>query len=128
MSALILSLPAAERGEQIAARTQFERTQTEISATAMEFAELHVLGDVDTFCDEIGALAADRRGSAADEAERVLRVDSRSDDAPLDVLLAAVLISARRGDAEATQLVAHKLQARYLATNAGYVARVAGDL
>jgi len=73
-------------------------------------------------------MAADRRSGAADEAERVLRVDSRSDDAPLDVLLAAVLISARRGDAEATQLVAHKLAARYLALKAGYVARVAGSV
>ena len=117
------NLARAEAGELRAAAAQYERTQAAADDTARDFAELQVLGDVDTLCDELGAMASGRR-DGAEQPQRVARVVSRLDDCELDVLLGAALICAHQQDDEMALAAMKTLAKRYLQTQTGYVGRL----
>ncbi len=122
--ALIESVARAERAEARNAAAQFERTDARLTAADTEIAQERVLCDIDRFCDEVGHLAfgsPDQR----DSADRMLRIDSRSDEADLDLLLAGLLLSLHRGDNETSLAIGKKLVARYLQAQDGYVGKLA---
>lgn len=100
-----------------------ERHYAAADDTARDFAELQVLGDVDTLCDELGAMASGRR-DGAEQSQRVARVVSRLDDCELDVLLGAALICAHQQDDEMALAAMKTLAKRYLQTQTGYVGRL----
>lgn len=121
------NLARAEAGELRAAAAQYERMQAAADDTARDFAELQVLGDVDTLCDELGAMASGRR-DGAEQSQRVARVVSRLDDCELDVLLGAALICAHQQDDEMALAAMKTLAKRYLLTQADRVNNIAsGD-
>ena len=103
-----------------------ERHYAAADDTARDFAELQVLGDVDTLCDELGAMASGRR-DGAEQSQRVARVVSRLDDCPLDVLLGAALICAHQQDDEMALAAMKTLAARYLKMQASYINKIISE-
>lgn len=105
------------------AHALYEAQQQAESATARDFAELQVLGDVDTLCDELGSMAFNRR-DGAEQSQRAARVVSRLDECELDVLLGAALICAHQQDDEMALHALKTLAARYLKSQASYVNKI----
>lgn len=103
-----------------------ERHYAAEDSTVRDFAELQVLGDVDTLCDELGAIASGRR-DGAEQSQRVARVVSRLDDCELDVLLGAALICAHQQDDEMALAAMKTLAARYLKLKASYVDKIVAE-
>lgn len=100
-----------------------ERHYAAADATAREFAELRVLGDVLEFSESI-----DFRDGLSNEADRVLRWGDRLEEADSCTVLAALLLAAHRNDAEDTLRAARMLVTRYLAWQADRVNNIAsGD-
>jgi len=100
-----------------------ERHYAAADATAREFAELRVLGDVLEFSESI-----DFRDGLSNEADRVLRWGDRLEEAESGVVLAALLLAAHRDDADDTLRAARLLVTRYLAWQADRVNNIAsGD-
>lgn len=100
-----------------------ERHYAAADATAREFAELRVLGDVLEFSESV-----DMRDGLSNEADRALRVLGRLEEADSGVVLASLLLAAHRNDAEDTLRAARLLVTRYLAGQAQRVDLIAGGV
>lgn len=99
---LLMSEPAARAitnpmatgaGFSRAYAAQFERT---VDPIHVQYATERVIGDVDSFCDE---LAAKCMAAGQCDGEKVLRVPGRLLEADEPTVLAAALLAAHRGDA-----------------------------
>ena len=108
------------------AQDLYEYQQRAISEVVINNAELQVLGDMDTFCDEVGSMAVNRR-DGAEQSQRVARVVSRLDECDLDVLLGAALICAHQGDDEMALAAMKTLAARYLKMQASYIDKIVSE-
>lgn len=115
---------SVENGMVVRLDAALERHYAALDPTAVEFAELRVLGDIGLFCDQV--LDAYVGYNLSDAADRALRIDSRLADADSDVVLAALLLAAYRNDAADTLRAAKLLVGRYLAGQADRIARIAG--
>lgn len=94
----------------------------QIEAMHFQYAEAHVLGDMDTFTDWLGSLCIGQRA----DSERMLRwIDRAPTEKTADVptLLHALLSC----DAEVFEKVRGELVRRYLAEHQDYVLRKAAD-
>lgn len=114
---------AVENGMVVGLDRALERHYAAADATAREFAELRVLGDVLEFSESI-----DFRDGLCNEADRALRMPSRLAEADSGVVLAALLLSAHRNDAADTLRAARLLVTRYLAGQAQRVDLIAGGV
>ena len=117
------NIARAEAGYLREAQDLYEYQQRAISEAVHDHAELQVLGDIDTLCDHVGAMAMGRR-DGAEQSQRVSRMVSRLDECELDVLLGAALICAHQQDDEMALAAMKTLAKRYLQTQTGYVGRL----
>ncbi len=96
-----------------------------LDPVALEVAELRVLGDMDSFSDDLNSLCGgwDEAGAGAD---RALRMPHRLEQSNTAVVMAALLLSAHRNDAEETLRCARLLVQRHLDKHTERIARIAG--
>mgnify|MGYP003425284992 FL=1 len=120
------NIAAAEAAYLREAQDLYEYQQRAVSEVAHEYAELAVLGDMDTLCDELGSMASGRR-DGAEQSQRAARVVSRLDECDLDVLLGAALICAHQQDDEMALHALKTLAARYLKAQASYIDKIVSE-
>lgn len=120
------NIARAEAGYLREAQDLYEYQQRAISEAVHDHAELQVLGDIDTLCDHVGAMAMGRR-DGAEQSQRVSRMVSRLDECELDVLLGAALICAHQQDDEMALAALKTFAARYLKAQASYIDKIVSE-